>query len=565
MNNEAQCAGGPGALLDEVLAEYLLAAEAGQEPPRQELLERYPALAPDLEGFFRGRDRFNRLAAPLRDVGISVGSSTPDPEKTVTEGRGNRPEQSLALPCSLGDYELLEEMARGGMGVVYRARQKSANRLVALKRIRAGALASAADVQRFRNEAETVANLDHPHIVPLYEVGEQDGQPFFSMKLVEGQSLAEQLGRYAADPRAAARLLIQIARAVHHAHQRGILHRDLKPSNILLQRKSEIPSTKSETPGIKFEIRNPKSEKNGQLVSEFGFRISDFDPIVTDFGLAKRVAPDSGLTQSGLLVGTPSYMAPEQASGQRRVVTTAADVYGLGAVLYALLTGRPPFGGQTVLETLEQVKQGEPELPSRANLRVDRELEAVCLKCLEKDPARRYASAEALAEDLERWLKGETIAARVASRVERLWRWARRHQAAVLTAGAVAAALLAGTGVATWQAVAATRAEQDASAAAAAEKTAKEAALAREADIEAVLRFVENRVFGAARPEGQDGGLGDKVTLRQAVEAALPFVDKSFSNQPLIEARLRISVGKSFLYLGDPIIAATQFQVAHRL
>jgi serine/threonine-protein kinase len=313
MDSAAPCPNGAGKKLDGVLAQYLLACEAGATPSRQQLVADYPDLAQELDDFFQGRDHFDRLAAPLRVLGMAGGSPPPDSKQTVSPGSQGGPETSLSLPCSFGDYELLQELARGGMGVVYKARQKSANRLVAVKRIRAGALASAGDLQRFRNEAETVANLDHPHIVPLYEVGDHDSQPFFSMKLVEGQNLAEQLPRYQADPRAAARLLVQIARAVHYAHQRGVLHRDLKPANVLLDGEDR--------------------------------------PHVTDFGLAKRVEMDSGLTQSGLLVGTPSYMAPEQASGSRKALTTAADVYGLGAILYALLTGRPPFHGRMVLPT----------------------------------------------------------------------------------------------------------------------------------------------------------------------------------------------------------------------
>ena len=312
-----------------------------------------------------------------------------------------------------GDYELLEEIAQGGMGVVYRARQVSLNRLVALKMIRGGAFPSAEEVQRFHQEAESAANLDHPHIVPIYEIGECEGRHFFSMKLIEGGSLSQRkvgltlspdLGRteVARRQREICRLMALVARAVHHAHQRGILHRDLKPANVLL-----------DSAGL---------------------------PHVTDFGLAKRVEGNSGLTQTGAIIGTPSYMAPEQANGTR-VLTTQTDVYGLGAVLYELLTGRPPFKADNVLDTLLMVRQQEPVLPHAVNHLVDRDLETVCLKCLRKDPAQRYGSADGVAEDLERFLADEPIQARAVGARERLVLWAKRRPAL--------AALYGVTGVAT--------------------------------------------------------------------------------------------------------------------
>jgi serine/threonine-protein kinase len=363
--------------LDEVVTAYLQAVAAGQTPEPQTWLARYPELAAELAEFLHSQEQIQRLTAPLRLATQAALMGTPPPQEIVDLAKGvpaedsSRPEN---LPRSFGGYELLAQIGRGGMGVVYKARQTSLNRLVALKMVCRQDLESPAGLQRFRQEAEVIAGLDHPHIVPVYEVGEHEGRAYFSMKLMEGGSLAGQLTRLQAEPRTAASLLVRIARAVHHTHQRGILHRDLKPSNILL-------------------------DGAGQ-------------PHVADFGLAKSVRTDHSLASSGALVGTPGYMAPEQASGRRGAITTATDVYGLGAVLYALLAGRPPFQGETVLDTLTNVKERDPEPPSGRNRRLDRDMETICLKCLQKDPQRRYGSAEALAEDLERWLKGEPILAR---------------------------------------------------------------------------------------------------------------------------------------------------------
>jgi WD40 repeat protein len=302
-----------------------------------------------------------------------------------------------------GDYELL---ARGGMGVVYRARQVSLRRVVAVKMILSGHFASRADVQRFLAEAEAAANLDHPNIVPIYEVGTHGGLHYYSMKLIEGGSLASGAPELTRDPRRVAQLVADVARAIHHAHQLGVLHRDLKPANVLL-------------------------DASGR-------------PMVTDFGLAKRIDVRSDVTQTGSVIGTPSFMAPEQARGEK-LITTAADIYSLGAILYSLLAGRPPFVGDSVVQILERVRDAEPERLRRVAPHVDRDLETICLTALQKQPQKRYGSALELAEDLARWLAHEPIRARPAGAVERVGKWARRRPAAaalVCVSFAAAASLL---------------------------------------------------------------------------------------------------------------------------
>ncbi len=292
---------------------------------------------------------------------------------------------------TLGDYEVLAEVGRGGMGVVYRVKQTALNRVVALKMLLPGALASTDDLRRFHTEAESTAGLQHPNIVAVHEVGEVDGCPFFSMEFIDGVSLAQRLREGPLPGRAAARYVRDIARAMHHAHRHGVLHRDLKPSNVLLDR--------------------------------------DDQPHVSDFGLAKKMnAADAGQTRTGAVLGTPSYMAPEQAAGKNKDVGPATDVYGLGAILYECLTGRPPFKAESPVETVMQVLERDPAPPSLLNPNVDRDLETICLKCLEKNPADRYASAEALADDLRRFLDGESISASSVNVLEYLTRTLGRSQ-----------------------------------------------------------------------------------------------------------------------------------------
>jgi tRNA A-37 threonylcarbamoyl transferase component Bud32 len=343
-------------------------------------------------------------------LGQAIGIQSEDDANGVT-----RPASSTIR--YFGDYELLGEIAQGGMGIVYYARQISLNRTVALKMIRSGQLATSAEVQRFRAEAEAAANLDHANIVPIYEIGEHEGQQYFSMKLMEGGTLADLSTECGARNtewlRRAAELVATVARAVHHAHQRGVLHRDIKPTNVLLDDLGE--------------------------------------PHLTDFGLAKLVRAGPAMTQSLVVLGTPNYMSPEQAAGQNKQLTTAADIYSLGAVLYELLSGRPPFVGDSALEVLKQSQERDPPPLRSLNSAVDRDLQTICSKCLEKDPQRRYQTAEALSQDLERWLAREPIQARPVTTIERVTKWARRNPAvATLTMLALALFLVGLAGV-FWQ------------------------------------------------------------------------------------------------------------------
>ena len=375
--------------LESIIAAYLRDGRAGRKPDRTWYLERYPDFAGDLEAFFAEYDEFDRMASPLREIGREIQSRSDGHIPTLNptrEGQGFAP-----VPRDFGGFELIRVLGSGGMGVVYEARQEAMNRSVALKMIHGGEWASIDDVQRFRNEVESIARLAHPNIVPIHAVGETRGHHYYSMPLMGGGSLADRLDRLSADPKAAARMMIDIARAVEYAHRRGIIHRDLKPSNVLLD---------------------------------------DADrPHVSDFGLARRIGEDSSLTGTGVLVGSPPYMAPEQSAGRSRDLTTATDVYGLGAILYATLTGRPPFRGGSPLEVLERARHREPDRPRSINRRVDADLETICLKCLEKEPNRRYAGAEALAEDLGRWLEGRPIRARRSGPARNLAKWSRRHPA----------------------------------------------------------------------------------------------------------------------------------------
>src|SRR5438309_99384 len=346
-------------------------------------------------GLFGGDDE---EAINSESLGDSNSRSMPQNYRTARTGH------ALA---DFGDYELLEEMGRGGQGIVYRARQKSLNRNVALKIVGLGQWATQRHLKRFHLEAEAAASLDHPCIVPIYEIGERDGSCYFSMGLVDGGQLDVVAKREPMPIRHAAELIAKLARTVHYAHEHGILHRDIKPGNILLDAKGE--------------------------------------PHLTDFGLARLVETESTMTRTLDVLGTPSYMAPEQAMGNNAAVSSVTDIYGLGAVLYQLLTGQPPFAGGATYETIKLLLDTEPKHPRQLNPKVDRDLSTICLKSLEKDPKRRYSSALALAEDLERWLKHEPIRARPTGVFTRGRKWVRRNPTrALLAASLVALAAAAG-------------------------------------------------------------------------------------------------------------------------
>jgi eukaryotic-like serine/threonine-protein kinase len=333
-------------------------------------------------------------------------------ESRKRKAETDRDRTSLPLPRSLGDYELLEEIARGGMGVVFRARQKSLGRIVALKLVMGGPVASAAALQRFQAEAQTAASLQHPNIVAIHEVGEHEGQAYFSMEYIEGRDLSQVLRGGPLPPRQAAGYVKAIAEAIEYAHQRGIRHRDLKPSNVL---------------------------------------IDPFDrPRITDFGLAKRLSGDSELTVSGQVLGSPNFMAPEQAQGAHAKSGPWSDVYSIGALLYHLITGRPPFQAATLTEVLRQVVANAPAAPRLLNANLPTDIETICLKCLEKEPGRRYPTAQALADELGRFLAGQTILARPIGPVGKTWRWCRHNPRLASATGAAVVSLLVGLAGVTW-------------------------------------------------------------------------------------------------------------------
>lgn len=403
---------------DEVVAEYEALLRAGNAPDRQLLLEQHPEFSDRLQSFFAELDRaLQPSTIGSDDVTLQPGQrpagpyAAGDPEPTLQSEHSMVAKTPIAVGQFFGEYELLQEIARGGMGVVYKARHRKLNRVVALKMILAGQLASEQDVRRFHAEAEAAATLDHPGIVPIYDVGEHSGHHYFSMAYIEGVSLAEMIKEGPLPTPVAVEHAKHVAEAMAYAHERGVIHRDLKPANVLV-----------DSSGV---------------------------PKVTDFGLAKKVEDDGSLTTAGEILGTPSYMPPEQAAGKADGVGESADVYLLGALLYAMTTGRPPFQASNSVDTLLQVLDKEPVAPRLLNAAVPADVETIALKCLQKDPQRRYPTAIDLAHDLERVLQNEPISARPVSRFERMWRWSQRHPALStmsLVAATLSVVLLVGVG-----------------------------------------------------------------------------------------------------------------------
>jgi serine/threonine-protein kinase len=426
--------------LGDLLSAWQRRQEQGEDVPAAELCRDRPELLPELRRRIEAVRRLDVYPGFVHDIRAEMRrrieaaqpAQAPGGDTVAIEGTSGerpaapggvpttvvptiaptRPASPAALPAPPG-YEIVRELGRGGMGVVYQARQVALDRPVALKMILAGAYADPGERARFRREAEAIARLQHPHVVQIHEVGEHDGLPYFSLEFCPGGSLAGKLAGTPWAPAPAAQLVETLARAIHAAHERGLVHRDLKPSNVLLT--------------------------------------ADGTPKIGDFGLAKRLDDPAGPTPSGAVMGTPSYMAPEQAGGRAHRITPAADVYALGAILYELLTGRPPFRGATAWETVGQVLSTEPVPPSQLQPKVPRDMETACLKCLAKEPLRRYASALELADELHRFLEGRPLKARPAGRLERLGRWGRRNPGVAALALALALALAGGAAVSGWQ------------------------------------------------------------------------------------------------------------------
>jgi tetratricopeptide (TPR) repeat protein len=567
------------ALLVELAhAELEFRLNTGEPALAEEYLDRYPELAADPQGFVSLAESANRLRRgqadwagwkaqagalqtrpPAQPGGESAGSGGtvvqaaegqpptrppdsglfPSPSKPNTVGPTEQTGLETADLPGVPGFEVLDILGRGGMGVVYKARQLSLKRLVALKMILAGAHAGSAQLARFRNEAEAIARLQHPNVVQIHEVGEHNRLPYFSMEYVEGGSLAQRLNATPWPPKKAAALIETIARAVQAAHEKGIIHRDLKPGNILL----------APAPSSLFPHPSP---------------LAPFVPKVADFGLAKRLADEAGATLTGTVLGTPSYMAPEQALGRNRDIGPATDVYALGAILYELLTGRPPFKAASPAETLLQVQSAESLPPTRLQPGIPRDLETIVLKAIAKEPVQRYPTAQSLADDIQRYLHDQPIYARPASTREKVWKWARRQPA---LAALVVVSVLTAVGVtvgAIWhsieirQALAAAQAsEGDAQQQRLKAESAAETARTNQATAETIAAFT-TRLFQSSEPIGLQA-LGfrapdEKVTnltALQLLDRGAERIRSELKNQEPARAALLDTLGNTYRGLGQ--------------
>jgi len=425
-----------------LLVGCLESLQRGETIDRDALARDFPKYAEEIGQFLSDRELLEQVASELKDAEPSHVSISAY-EQTVVSKSGTDDFAIGETIRYIGEYEILEEIARGGMGVVFRARQQKLRRIVALKMILAGRLADRLDVERFQREARAAGRLKHPAIVPVHEIGEHEGRHYFTMDFVEGQSLGKVIHDETLSPRNAAQIVKTVAEAVQYAHREGIVHRDLKPANVLLDR--------------------------------------DNHPHVTDFGLARMLASvdeesQAELTASGQILGTPSYMSPEQASGKQDLVGPASDIYSLGAILYACLTGRAPFVADSPVDTLLQVMKKEPVSPRALNPSVPKDLETICLKCLTKEPHKRYGTALELADDLQRFMEGRPVVARPTGPISKTVRWCRRNKALAALLSLLFLSMAVGTYVSARYAVAAVRHAQDANRARAHAETQQEIA-----------------------------------------------------------------------------------------